>query len=209
MEPKHEEPQLRLWRTSRHSTTPALEDSFGSNCLRPSATDNLGIRPSKKQQKMRSSKHAGDGHMSSPDLEPTGKEKERLPKKHTAPWSGSWNKEYGLHFGTSWDAGPWWGYLDSPCRWPMLKYGPKEIKIILIQSYAMETGKVHCGCWWIYLSVCHSVNDWHYFPSFFTLYCMPKASHLMSWSTQMALSPGINMHEVSCQTRQKDCTCIQ
>ena len=45
---KHGEPQLRHWRSSRHSQTPALEKSFGSDGLRPSATDNSGNGPSNK-----------------------------------------------------------------------------------------------------------------------------------------------------------------
>ena len=63
--------------------------------LRPSATENPGNGPSNNLQKMRSSNNAGDGldtpsdlsRKSSPDREPTGKEKARPPKRQT-PGSG-------------------------------------------------------------------------------------------------------------------------
>ena len=55
--------------------------------------------------------------MSSPDLEPTGKEKARPPKKHLVPWPGGRNKDNELHLGTAWETGPGLGCLESSCWW--------------------------------------------------------------------------------------------
>ena len=41
-------------------------------------------------------------HTSSPDLEPTGKEKARAPKKHLAPFSGDRNKRGWVTPGDNW-----------------------------------------------------------------------------------------------------------
>ena len=60
-------------------------------------------------------------------LEPTGKEKARLPEKPRAQRSGVWNKEGGLQLKTSWEAGSGSGCLETSCRPPMLQRGPKAM----------------------------------------------------------------------------------
>ena len=81
MELKHREPRPRHRRRSRHSSTPALEEFFGSDGLRPSATDNSGNRPSNNQQKIKSSKNAGDG-LDTPS-------ESKWPVSHVSPWPGT------------------------------------------------------------------------------------------------------------------------
>ena len=106
-------------------TKPKIFKSFGSNGLRPSAKENSGNGPSNDQQKMKSSRDAGDG-LDSPSKSqwpcqaltwnPTKKEKVRPPKKHLVPWSGGWNKEVLLYLETIWEAGPGSGFQESFCR---------------------------------------------------------------------------------------------
>ena len=72
-------------------------ESFGSDGLRPSATQNSGHGPSNNQQKMKTlekdwthpPKAIDLYHTSNPDLEPTGKEKARPLKKQLGLRSGS------------------------------------------------------------------------------------------------------------------------
>ena len=91
------------WRTTattlkktQTSSTPVLEESFGSDGKKPSATENSGNGTSNNQQKMKSSKDTGAGldtlshspyYTSSPDLAPRRKERARPPRKHMAPRS--------------------------------------------------------------------------------------------------------------------------
>ena len=102
MELKHRETQKQHRRRSRHSSIPALAESVPSDGLEPSATGDSSNGPSNNVHKMRPSKDAGDGlnipseasdlfHASSPDPEPTGKEKASSRKKHMAPRHGSQN----------------------------------------------------------------------------------------------------------------------
>ena len=39
--------------------------------------------------------------------------------EHLASGSGGWNTEDGLHQGTTWEAGPGQGCLETSCTWPM------------------------------------------------------------------------------------------
>ena len=90
------------WLFSFSETFSCVGDSVNSvltvlHYLSPRAAQNSGTRLSSNQQKMTSPKtldqthppKASDlYHTSSPDLEPTGKEKVRPPKRHLVPQSG-------------------------------------------------------------------------------------------------------------------------
>ena len=65
-------------------------------------------------------------HTPSPDQETTGTEKAWLPEKHVEPRSGGWNND-GWPLGTTWEACPGSGCLESSCGRPVLQQEPKAL----------------------------------------------------------------------------------
>ena len=55
---------------------------------------------------------------------------------HLALRSGGWNKEDGLHLGTTWDAGPGSGCLENSCRLPIPQQGPKAMVMIMVGTFS-------------------------------------------------------------------------
>ena len=79
---------VETWRTTavtlkkiHRSSTSALEESFESDGLRPSAIENSGNELSNNQQKMKSPKDVGDGLDTSPESQ--------WPLSHIKPWPGT------------------------------------------------------------------------------------------------------------------------
>ena len=60
-----------------------------------------------------------------------GKENE-VTKEKLALQSGGWNKEDGLHIGTTWEAVPGSGCLESSGRWPFHQWGPKTVMMMMM-----------------------------------------------------------------------------
>ena len=88
---------------------PALEESFRSNGLRPSATKISGNGPSNNQQKMRSSKGAGDGFNTPSDSQwlvpqvnpwsgPNKETESESAQETSGTWSGGWNYDYECNY---------------------------------------------------------------------------------------------------------------
>ena len=134
-------------RKSRHSSTPALQESFRPDGLRPSATDNSGNRPGNNHHQVRSSKDTGDG-LNTPslkvnDLEPTGTGKTPKKIRHRNLEA---EKENGLDLGTAWEAAlgrDAWG----SCRWPVHQLEPKAMMVMMmIQVLCCNSGKQVTSC---------------------------------------------------------------
>ena len=100
-------------------------------------------------------------HMPSPDLEPTGKEKAGLPKKHLVPQSGGWNKKDRLHLGTTWEAGPGSGCPESSCGWPMLQHGPNTMMMMITSHERNKDSKLTKKIKiWMYKNVSSGLWNW-------------------------------------------------
>ena len=134
--------------------------------------------------------------MSSPDLEPKGKETARPPKKHLLPRSGGWDKESGLHLGTTWETGLGWACLDSSCRRPVVQYGPKAMTMMMMMMMTMmmmitwETGPG----WACLDSSCRRPMV-QYGPKAMTMMTMMMMMMMITWKT----GPGWACLDSSCR----------